>query len=526
MREMKITNVLSKSFFVVLLVCPLTVALSALGDFTLAPSKSWLFAGHDLHNTRSAPAEHILGPGNAGRLAPRWVFTTHGNVSATPSVQGDALYVPDWGGYLFKINAHTGKQVWAHQISEYDGIPGALSRTTPAIADEKLIIGDQKGGNVMAIDKDTGALLWKTQADSHPAAIITQSPVVLGGRIYVGVSSSEEGFAANPNYPCCSFRGSVLALDLDTGAILWKTYMVPPTYSGAAVWGSTPVVDLKRRSLYVTTGNNYSVPEPVAACISAAGDNAAAADACLAHDDYIDAVLALDLHTGRIKWGHRLQGADTWTVVCLSGTCPPFSPDYDFGSGPNLFTVGTGRQKRDLLGAGQKSGIYWALDPDTGDIVWSTSVGPGSHFGGIEWGSATDGQRIYVAIANFDQESYTLSPSGETITWGAYSALDAATGRILWQTPDPAGSFPLGAVTIANGVLYAESIAPEGPLYAFDAATGDLLWSFESRGSAIAGAAVVNGTVYWGSGYEPNRFDNPFFVGGDNKLYAFGLLNP
>jgi polyvinyl alcohol dehydrogenase (cytochrome) len=531
MTEMKITNVRWKVFHVVLLVCPLVcplmIAAEAAGDSTPAPADSWLFAGQNLYNTRSAPAEHILGPRNVGSLTPRWVFTTHGDVSATPSVQGDALYVPDWGGYLFKINAHTGQQVWAHQISEYDGIPGAFSRTTPAIAAKKLIIGDQNGANVMAIDKDTGALLWKTQVDSHPAAIITQSPVVDDGRVYVGVSSGEEGFAANPSYPCCSFRGSELALDLDTGAILWKTYVVPPTYSGGAVWGSTPVVDLKRRSLYVTTGNNYSVPAPVAACVAAAGDNAAAADACLAPDDYIDAVVALDLDTGRIKWGHRLQGYDVWTVACLFGAlCPPLtSPDYDFGSGANLFTAGTGHHKRDLLGAGQKSGVYWALDPDTGHIVWGTSVGPGSTFGGIQWGSATDGQRIYVAIANFARKSYTLT-SGQTITWGAYSALDAATGRILWQTADPAGSFPLGAVTVANGVLYAESIASQGPLYAFNAATGDLLWSFESHGSAMAGAAVVNGTVYWGSGYPTGRFGNPLFSSGGNKLYAFGRSQP
>jgi len=295
--------------------------------------------------------------------------------------------------------------------------------------------------------------------------------------------------------------------------------MIPPTYGGAAVWGSTPVVDLERRSLYVTTGNNYSVPAPVAACVAAAGDNPAAIEACLPPEDYIDAVVALDLDTGRIKWGHRLQAYDVWTVSCLFSPCSTLvSPDYDFGSGPNLFTVNIHHHKRDLVGAGQKSGMYWALDPDDGHVVWATSVGPGSHYGGIEWGSATDGEGLYVAIANFFHTSYTLK-SGQTITWGAYSALDPATGHILWQTPDPQGSFPLGAVTIANGVLYAESISPEGPLHAFDAATGNLLWSFASGGSANGGPSVVNGTVYWGSGYT--RFGTPEFVEGDHKLYAF-----
>lgn len=514
-------NVLWKGFLGVVLMCPFVVA--GVGDKS---TSSWPTAGHDLHNTRSAPAEHTISPRNVGGLVPRWVFTTHGDVSATPAVEDDALYVPDWGGYLFKINARTGQQIWAHQISEYDGVTGAMSRTTPAIADRKIIIGDQNGANVMAIDKNTGALLWKTQADSHPAAIITQSPVVHDDRVYVGVSSGEEGSGANPSYPCCSFRGSMLALDLRTGAILWKTYLVPLTYSGGAVWGSTPVVDLKRRSLYITTGNNYSVPPSVASCIAAAGSNTSALDACLAPDDYIDAMVALDLDTGKIKWAHRLQAADVWTVACIFGPCPPPSPDYDFGSGANLFTVGTGNHKRELLGAGQKSGVYWALDPDTGRVVWGTTVGPGSIYGGIEWGTATDGQRVYVAISNFDRKDYTLHPSGKTITSGAYSALDAETGRILWQTADPAGSIPMGPLTVANGVLYAESLAPQGPLYAFKAATGDLLWSFESHGSAIAGAAVSNGTVYWGSGYPTGRFGNPLFLSGDNKLYAFGPPHP
>jgi polyvinyl alcohol dehydrogenase (cytochrome) len=319
----------------------------------------------------------------------------------------------------------------------------------------------------------------------------------------------------------------VLALDLETGAILWKTYTVPAGYAGGSVWGSTPVVDVKRHSLYLATGNNYAVPPEVAACISAAGSDPVAANACLAPDDYLDAIVALDLRTGAIKWGHRLQGVDVWTVACVFLSCPvATSPDYDFGAGPNLFTVDRGRQKRELLGAGQKSGMYWALDPDTGKIVWATSVGPGSKLGGVEWGTASDGQRIYAAISNFDRQSYTLRPSGQTITWGAFSALDAATGQILWQTADPLGSFPLGPVTVANGVVYAESLAAQGPLYAFSAATGRLLWSFHSTGSAMGGAAVVNGTVYWGAGYPTGRIGVPDFVSGNHQLFAFGLPYP
>lgn len=490
---------------------------------------AWRFGGNDLHNSRNAAAERVLGPWNVDKLTPRWVFTAHGNVSVTPSVQGDALYFCDWGGYLYKLKAHTGREVWARKISDYDGVSGSLCRLTPTIADNKLIIGDQvtgatgqsssNGQNVMAIDKNTGALLWKTQVDTHPATIVTQSPVVHNGRVYVGVSSGEEGFAANPQYPCCTFRGSVVALDLNTGAILWKTYMVPQGYSGGAVWSSTPVVDLERRQLYVTTGNNYSVPPAVTACVIAAGSDLRAQDACVAHDDYMDAIVALDLDTGAIKWGRRFQAYDVWTVACLSNPCP-LGPDFDFGAGANLFTVRSGQHKRDLVGAGQKSGVYWALDPDNGNVVWATNVGPGSAFGGVEWGTATDGKRIYVAVSNFGRKPYTLTNT-QSINYGAYSALDPATGRILWQIPDPTGSFPMGPVTVANGVLYAESINANGPLHAFDASNGRLLWSFNSGGTAMGGPSVVDGLVYWGSGYQ--RFGIPLFVPGNNKLYAFGL---
>ena len=155
----------------------------------------------------------------------------------------------------------------------------------------------------------------------------------------------------------------------------------------------------------------------------------------MAADDYFDTALALNLANGTVRWSRRLQGIDTWTVACLSAppgvNCPlPSSPDYDLGgSGPNL--VGN------IVGFGQKSGIYWALNPANGDIVWSTIVGPGSTLGGIEWGTATDGSRIYVAITNNNHVSYQLQPNGPTIDWGSWAALDVRDGHVVWQIADP-----------------------------------------------------------------------------------------
>ena len=492
----------------------------------------WTTAGQNLQNTRYQSSESKIGISNAGNLAVKWQFTTGGDVSATPAVDGTTVYVPDWKGNLFAIDQKTGTQIWSHKVSDYTGVANDYVRSTPAIAGSKLIFGDQggvlgAGARLMAVNKQTGSLLWVTQVDSHAYAIVTQSAVVDGAVVYVGVASFEEAAAAFiPGYTCCSFRGSVLALDANTGQILWKTYTVPLGYSGGAVWGSTPAVDHKRNTLYVDTGNNYSLPAAVQQCIAQANGNAVAEQACISPDNHFDSVMALDLTTGAVKWATAALPFDAWNGGCIFGNaanCPtPAGPDYDFGQGPALFTVNTAGSggPRDLLGAGQKSGQYWALDPSTGAVVWWTQVGPGGIIGGLLWGSATDGNRIYVADANSSGTAWTLlgsgSQAGTSVTSGFWSAIDAATGAILWQTADPLGAQVPGAVSAANDVVYGCSLDSQGHMYAFNAATGAQLWSFASGGSCNAGAAISGGTVYWGSGYSNFGFGTP-----NNKIYAF-----
>jgi polyvinyl alcohol dehydrogenase (cytochrome) len=523
---MKDRNVLlSKGALITVLL--LVSTLIAQGQSDESRSGQWRIAGQNLSNSRSQPAERSITPANVNGLTPKWVFTTGGDVSATPTVDGDAVYFPDWGGSLFAVEKNSGRLIWSHKISDYDGVNGAISRVSPAIDGNQIIIGDipnskqvHNGANVISVDRQTGTLRWMTQVDTHPAAIITGSPVVFDGVVYIGVSSSEETLALDPAYPCCSFRGSVVALDVKTGRMLWKTFDMPDNggrpggYSGGAVW-QPPAIDPKRRTLFVATGNNYTAPADVEAC-----QNATPTANCAAADDFFDTALALDLTTGQIKWSKRLQGLDTFTGACGFGTTPPISgnpncpvptsPDFDFGgAGPNL--VGN------IIGFGQKSGIYWALNPDDGNIVWSTPVGPGAALGGIEWGTATDGQRIYVAISNSDHLPYTLVPSGQHITWGAWSALDVATGKILWQTADPTvGTIDTGSVSVANGVMYAGSYS--GQMYALDTRTGTILWNFASGGTVIDGPSIVDGTLYWGSGYR----NIPPGIG-NNKVYAFTL---
>jgi polyvinyl alcohol dehydrogenase (cytochrome) len=195
---------------------------------------------------------------------------------------------------------------------------------------------------------------------------------------------------------------------------------------------------------------------------------------------------------------------------CITGAPPPNNcpddpgPDFDFGSGPNLLTARIAGATKRIVGAGQKSGQYWVLDAATGQILWSAAPGPGSSLGGIEWGPATDGTRIYVAEENFFGIPHTL-PNGQSITSGSWAALDPATGTVLWQVADPShnafgGGNALGPVSVASGVIYAPSMS--GKFFALDAATGKTIWSYQGAGASIGGAAISDGVVYWGNGYS------------------------
>jgi polyvinyl alcohol dehydrogenase (cytochrome) len=509
--------------------------------------------GQNISNTHGNAAEKTINRDNVHNLAVKWAATTHGDVSAIPAVVGGAVYVPDWGGYLNKFDAATGATIWSRPMSTYSGVPNDAARAAPAVVGNTLYIGDQGaqpfsvgGGWLAAVDATTGNPIWSTKVDAHPTAILTSGPLVYNGVIYQGVASSEEGAAAAGTYPCCTFRGSVVAVSAATGAILWKTYTVPDNhgvpcdsspnpppfgsisncgYSGGGVWGTTPAIDPATNTLYITTGNNYTVPDAEKAREAA---NPSSPAQCLAPNDLVDSIVALNASTGQVKWVTGTGQFDDWNTACffLLGTnhnCPVSpGPDYDFGSGPNLFTVGHGKNAVQAVGAGAKSGIYWAVNASTGQILWSQAAGPGSTLGGIEWGPATDGKRVYIAEENFNGIPYAI-PGGGTITSGSWAAIDPDTGNVLWQVADPShnafgGGNALGPVTVANGIVYAPSMS--GMVRALNAADGSTLWSYQLPGAAVGGAAVVDGVVYWGNGYT--HLQLPGWAG-NNKLYAFSL---
>ena len=515
--------------------------------FADPPSVNWPMAGQNLANTHSQPDEHTISASNVPGLRPLWTFTAlpsktaspTSDISATPTVVDGVVYFPDWGGNLYAVNALTGKTIWARKISEYTGVDGTFSRTSPAFVDGLLILGDKppsgvtgwgqgsgKGAHVFAVNASTGNLVWRTQVDDTFVSQITGSIATFQGIAYVGVSSVEEVTAAFvPKYVCCIFRGSAVALDVHTGDILWKTFDMPQGYTGGAIWGSTAAIDPQLGDLYVGTGNNYSVPPSVDACQKAPGTN------CVSPDDHFDSIMALDLKTGLVKWTTGTLQFDNWTVTCFIGggpNCPdPNSPDADFGSGPNLFSAGG----TPVVGAGTKGGTYWTLDAATGKVIWATQVGPGGIFGGIEWGSAVADGRVYVAEANSAHVAVRLTnpaPGSRPMTSGGYwEALDATTGKVLWQSADRLGANPqhpifgdIGQVATANGVVYAGSSDPDGHVYGLDARTGQIKWQFATGGSIASGAAIANGTVFWGSGYSQFATSG---TTGNNKLFAFSL---
>jgi polyvinyl alcohol dehydrogenase (cytochrome) len=546
----------------------LAAAPSALADGFGA---SWPTASQSFLGQRSQPLEFQINAQNVRHLAPKWVFTTHGDVSDTPTVADGVVYFTDFGGYLNAVNAQNGHLIWQRQITSYAGEPQDtatvtnVSRNSPLVLGSELVLGDNAssaqpdGAHVFAVNRSNGNLIWSTEVDNNPAAIITSNPVNYGNEIVVGVASNEEADAEASSYDCCSFRGAVVALDAATGKLLWKTYTVPSNnpaggdsniqcagsnpahgcgYTGGAVWG-TPTIDPNTNQVFVGTGNNYTTPDAATACANT-DDNAnpPVDDAgCTVANDYFDSVVALNLHTGQLEWGHKVQGYDAWNVACAIGEAPgatwcpsPASPDFDFGgSSPNLVEVqGPNHRPETLVGDGQKSGIYWMFNAANGNIVWDTLVGPGTSLGGIEWGSAYDGVRIYAPEANPDTtggppNTYNLFGGGIG-TGGSWAALNPQTGAFDWQTAVPGNYAALGPVSEANGVLYGASMDPSATdpdMFALDASTGKILWSFAAGSSVNAGPAIVDGTVYWGSGYSHLGPFLPFT--GNDKLYAFSV---
>jgi polyvinyl alcohol dehydrogenase (cytochrome) len=486
----------------------------------------WNGWGNDFDNTRYQPNPGLKAE-DVSRLKVKWAFAYPATQAiGQPAIIGNRLYVTADSGQVMCLNAQTGCVWWAIHA-------GAPVRTAVSVgplpkgakAKFAAYFGDERAV-VHAVDAETGQPLWTRKLDEHPVARITGSPVLHRNRLYVPVSSIEEAIGRNDKYECCTFRGSMAALDAVTGALVWQTYSIPdapkPTRrntagtqlygpAGAAIW-SAPTLDLKRGVLYAGTGNSYTD--------APAGGS--------------DAVIAFELATGKIRWINQVLPNDNFIMNCRQpgvGNCPKEAgPDFDFGSSPILRKLPNGR---DVLLAGQKSGILFALDPDNqGKKLWETRLGSGTALGGIEWGFTADASTAYVPVADPFGPPDQRKPG--------LSAVRIATGEKLWHTPAPEAKCAWGRVRCINAQSAAATLIPgvvfsgttDGRLRAYATGDGKILWDFDTaaapydavngkpaKGGTIdaGGATIANGVLYLNSGYG-RIFGMP-----GNALLAFSV---
>jgi polyvinyl alcohol dehydrogenase (cytochrome) len=484
---------------------------------------SWNGWGVDLANTRfQSAAASGLSAATVPKLTLKWAFGFPNGRQAygQPTVAGGRIFVGSDNGYVYALDAASGCVHWSFQAR--GGVRTAITVAPVTAADAKFAIffGDVRA-NVYAVNAETGALIWTKKADAHAVARITGAPAVHDGRVYVPVSSVEEAVGANPKYPCCTFRGSVIAYDASSGEQRWQTFTISEAPvpmrktsigtqlwgpAGAAVW-SAPTIDPQRRRIYISTSNGYTYPAA----------------------NTTNSVMALDLDSGKRLWTRQLTPNDAFLIGCdrkdASETCPQeVGPDFAVGTSPILRTLPRGRR---ILAVGQKSGIAWGIDPDDGTVVWQHRIGKGTPLGGIEWGGAADEQYVY-----FPNADGLLGVKAA----GGLAAISLASGERKWWAPPvalcgestakcvPAQS---AAATAIPGVVF--SGATDGMIRAYDVRDGKVIWEYATardfdtvnrvpaRGGSIngPGPTIVNGMLYMTSGY------GAFGQMGGNVLLAF-----
>ena len=491
-------------------------------EFRLRPnSPQWDGWSPSVTNSRfQDSASARLAASDIPKLKLRWAFNLGDITTARsqPVVAGGRLFVGTPTGAVYSLDADTGCSFWAFQA-------GTGIRSGVALGEAKgttaIFFGDG-GATMYALDAQTGELIWKTRPVDHYATMATATPRYYKGVVYQPFASFEEALGADPKVECCKFRGSVVALDAGTGKTIWQTFTIPdpakPTIktpagtqqygpSGAGIW-SSPTIDEQLGVLYVSTGDNYSDPPT----------------------NTSDAVLAMQLATGELLWSKQLTEKDAYNTGCSTPqrtNCPTTNgPDHDFGQPPILVSLGAGKR---ALVIGQKSAMVHALDPDQkGQVLWQTRAGQGGALGGSQWGSSSDGERVYVAISDIalGAVSDPKSPAGYRLTLdpkkgGGLHALDLKTGKIVWSAkPTPCATgredcspAQSAAVTTVPGAVFSGSV--DGHFRAYSTSTGETIWDtdtareFETvNGKAgkggsmdVAGAAIVNGVVFVNSGY-------------------------
>lgn len=508
------------------------------GAYQFSPdAPQWNGWSPTLTNSRFQDAAGAkLAAADVPKLKLMWAFNL-GDITVArsqPAFASGRLFIASGTGILYSLDAATGCTYWGFATNS--GIRSGVA-IGEAGGKAAVFFGDS-GANIYALNAQTGAVLWKVRPVDHFATMTTATPRYYKGVVYQPFSSFEEVLGPDPKAQCCTFRGSVVALDAGTGKKIWQTFTIPETPqptrknsagtqqygpSGAGVW-SSPTIDEQAGALYVATGDNYSDPPTKTS----------------------DAVLAMDLKTGELLWSRQLTEKDAFNNGCA---VPPFAncpeakgPDFDFGQPPILVQLGGGQR---AVVIGQKSGMVHAIDPDRkGQILWQTRAGQGSALGGSQWGSAADAQNVYVAISDVGLAPVLdpKLPQGFRLNLdpkkgGGLHALDLKTGKIVWSArPMPCADSRTdcspaqsAAVTAIPGVVFSGAL--DGHLRAYATATGTVLWDTDTElefetvngkpahGGSLdgAGPAVVSGMVFVNSGY------NQFGGMAGNVILAFSV---
>ena len=493
---------------------------------TAAVSSGWNGWGGSTTNTRYQPAARggLTAP-QVPRLTLKWAFGFAGVNSARsqPIVVGSRLFVASENGEVYALDAKTGCTYWRYHAKA--GIRTALS-VGPYRAGASTRFGvyvADEAANAYGLDADSGRELWTRHVDDHPYAQATGSVTVYDGRVYVPIAGvGEEGQGGNSKYGCCTFRGSVTAIDASSGSVIWKTYSIPDAPqprgtskdgvtlmgpAGGGIWAA-PTIDPKRRLIYVATGNGYADPP----------------------QKTTDAVLALDMATGAIRWSSQPIAGDVWAGGCRADVadnpnCPgKLGPDHDFSASPVLARTPKGRE---LLIIQQKSGMAWAFDPDrSGALVWQYRTSGGGSLGG-QWGAAVDDKQAYFSVNGTTSQ-----------TPGGIRAVKLDTGEEVWSkaaseklcgTERGCSAAQGAAVTAIPGIVFSGSM--DGGLRAYASDDGSLVWQFntnrsfdtvngvKANGGAMdgPGAVIANGMLFINSGYV-SLIGRP-----GNVLLAFGV---
>ena len=507
---------------------------TAAGSFDPSAGPKWPGWSNDLGNTRFQPAPQAgLTADQVPKLTLKWAFgfPNATTARALPTVAGGRVFVGSQSGIVYALDAKTGCTYWTFQAKGPVRTGIVIGARRGSAGKWTAYFGDGRA-NAYALDAATGEQLWTRNLEEHRNANITGTPTLYQERLYVPIASSEEGQGLNAKYECCTFRGSLVALDAATGSLVWKTYTISAEAkpvgkntsgttrwgpSGAGIW-SSPTIDPKRRVVYAATGNMYTEPQQPTS----------------------DAIMAFDLDSGAIKWTSQATAKDVFVVGCNitfglaappgpAANCPPgeeLGPDFDFGNAPILTTL---RYGRDIIVAGQKSGIGWAFDPDRrGAVLWQYRAGKGSALGGLEFGSAVDADQAYFAVSD------TIGPNPP----GGLHAVKLSTGERAWFTPPPppkcgsgrgCNAAILAALSVIPGVVFTGS--NDGAVRGYSTRDGALLWEYDTnrdfetvngvpaKGASISGPGptIAGGMVFINSGYGA--------LGGrpGNVLLAFGV---